>query len=215
MLNINCLIAQTFNRNINVWDKYDDNLIGITQLLNGNYIGYGSIAPSLLIPNANIGREYTQIYMLNNEGDTLYTKQYDFNGTTFGACQAYYSIQDIYGNMYFVGEFVDSVEQCTDGYVFKTDSFGNIIWFVNIDAGRCDKPVNIMLDSDSNLLILGYYYTDTVWESNATYIIKLDTSGNFLWQKDYYGLGQGIGYFYCYAWEKLFDGSYLLSGAFR
>ncbi len=202
-------IAQNFNRVINPISKHDDNLIATIECANGNYLGVGSISPSFLLPNPY--KSYSQVYMLNSIGDTLWTKRYDINFDYDGLTQAHVALELSYGEFIIAGNFLDTIEQGGTTYIMKIDSLGNQLWFNIINAGYSDKPVNIMLTDSNFILLLGYYYTDTLNSDSKTFIIKIDSSGNFLTQTDYY-FGR---YTAAYSWHKTLDGGIIFGGEFN
>jgi hypothetical protein len=73
-----------------------------------------------------------------------------------------------------------------DIIVAKSDSLGNLIWIRNYGGFRMDIGYKIIETYDSKLLVSGK--TSSLLSANYTQqwlIVKLDTNGNIMWQKDF------------------------------
>ncbi len=94
-----------------------------------------------------------------------------------------------------------------DIYLIKTDAKGNTIWSKTFGGSGNDEPNEIIKTTDGNLLIIGT--TNSYGAGgNDIYLIKIDTSGVLLWQKEYGGAGDEVG-------EDIViasDGNYLMNG---
>ena len=96
-------------------------------------------------------------------------------------------------------EFTDD----SDTSIMKLDSFGEISWkrtFDGSDENSEDDPVAVLqLDDGSYLLLI---FTESF--GGGTWLIKLDASGNILWEKVYDAYARTI--------REIGNGSYVLAG---
>ncbi|MCB9196508.1 MAG: SBBP repeat-containing protein [Flavobacteriales bacterium] len=121
--------------------------------------------------------------------------------------EGYGIVVDQNGNVFTTGYFYDYVDFDPDTttyelttvngnyntFINKLDSEGNFLGVISFEGGD-NEPSDIILDTDDNLYITGYFY-DTVdfnpgsginkmgVASSGAYIVKLDVDGNFLWCK--------------------------------
>lgn len=124
---------------------------------------------------------------------------------------------DNYGNIFTIGSFSDSVDFDPGAgtsylvagpsesamFITKLDSSGNFIWAKKI-AGTstcCSKinPEKILLDTLGNIYLTGYFYliidfdpsigvaTKSSIGFNDVFVLKLDSTGSFLWVKTFGG----------------------------
>lgn len=125
------------------------------------------------------------------------------------------------GNIYTTGRFNEKVDfdpgpgkfeitpiSTNDIYFLKLDALGNFIWAKNIGATSWDEATQSMVvDADGNLFTVGSFWniinfnpgtgpvilTPNSWDF---YILKLDSSGKFVWVKQfggqYYEFGNAI-----------------------
>jgi len=83
-----------------------------------------------------------------------------------------------------------------DGYLFKLDSIGNLIWSKQFSSNMDVKINSLKIDNSNNLIVLGEYKvkvifdttittnnTDTLFSSNM-FIAKYNVNGNLLWAKN-------------------------------
>jgi hypothetical protein len=123
---------------------------------------------------------------------------------------------DSSGNVIIVGTFSDTIDfdfgtkkfllTSTGGgaiFILKLDSSGNFIWAGKIDGDGFASPEEMVLDKSGNIYITGHFYNSTDFDpSNKTFILKsvgktysdgdvfiakYNTTGNFLWAKNFGG----------------------------
>ena len=127
----------------------------------------------------------------NSKGDTLWTRAYNGSAGTDDAIVS--MIADSAGNIYVSGY---SSEKGTgkDICVLKYDATGKQLWkylYNNQNAGNDDLPVQITLDSEGNVLLVGSSDQAPGSKTNFNFItIKLDRSGNQLWLKSFDSSGE-------------------------
>lgn len=119
---------------------------------------------------------------------------------------------DAVGNIYTTGKFTGTVDfdpgsgvtnlssnssASTDVFITKSDSNGNLIWAKRIGGLSHDMGNAIKLDSNGNVFVVGSFaYTCDFDPSvsgtyqlgqnyllDQTFILKLDSNGNFVWAK--------------------------------
>lgn len=119
---------------------------------------------------------------------------------------------DFSGNIYTTGKFTGTVDfdpgtsvsnlsssgsTATDVFITKSDMNGNLIWAKRIGGSSDDMGNAIKLDSDGNVFVVGSfayvcdfdpsasgtYQLGQTYLTNQTFILKLDSDGNFIWAK--------------------------------
>ena len=134
----------------------------------------------------------------STNGNFQWVKQ--INGST-GYNQGQSITNDIFGNIYVTGEFLDTLTidafVLNGGKIFiaKFDSIGNAIWVNQMGKNNWSPPSptvsGIGIDENSNSYITGYFAdtlffsTDTLIASGITdiFIAKYDSLGNIQWAK--------------------------------
>lgn len=125
---------------------------------------------------------------------------------------------DASGNIYTTGYFGGTVDfdpglgtysltaSAWDTFILKLDAAGNFIWAKNIGAvGSITNPRGIAMDITGNVYVTGYYDTIVDFDpgpgifnltpngSNDVFILKLNSTGNFVWAKNFGGSNAGVG----------------------
>lgn len=99
-----------------------------------------------------------------------------------------------------------------DGFVVKVDKDGNKIWSKNFGGSGFDTFYDMEVDRDGNCLLFGSTRSfDLSIQSLGGYdfwLVKIDPSGNMLWEKVFGGSNQDIGY----DLDLTDDGGYILYG---
>lgn len=149
------------------------------------------------------GWDDTFILKLDPSGNFLWVKQIGGSSIDRGRSIAL----DATGNVYATGYFTDTVDfnpgsgvdflissqSSYDVFVLKLDASGNYQWAKQMSGSGDELGTSIAIDASANLYVTGWF-TDTVdfnpgpgvsylaskgWEDS--FILKLDSSGNFLW----------------------------------
>lgn len=89
-----------------------------------------------------------------------------------------------------------------DIFISKLDSNGNWIWVKQAGATGWDEGFGIATDASGNCYVTGTFqasctFGDTTLTSGGsdnTFVVKLDTNGNWLWVSQVYGASSNIGY---------------------
>ena len=120
---------------------------------------------------------------------------------------------DASGKIYMTGYFKGTVDfdpgpgnysltsaGVQDIYISKLDSSGNFIWTRQMGGAALDEGLSVVLDGHGNLYAAGIFsatadfdpalttYNLTSAGGTDVFIIKLDTSGNFIWAKQVGGV---------------------------
>ena len=92
-----------------------------------------------------------------------------------------------------------------DVFISKVDSLGNFVWTKTFGGVNLDNGMSLTIDSVGNIYSTGYFYGPSDFDpgagtftltsiNNDTFISKLDSSGNFIWAKQFTGAGNEVGY---------------------
>jgi hypothetical protein len=104
-----------------------------------------------------------------------------------------YSIRQTYDGGYIVVGFTNA--QTANGYdiyLLKIDSYGNHLWTKMIGGTDWDFGYALELTADSGYIITGKSYSFTNGGSDL-YLVKTDSMGNTIWQKNYGGINEESG----------------------
>jgi hypothetical protein len=148
---------------------------------------------------------YLYMNLVDSIGDEIWSKNTLKN---FSGISAGFNTIETKKHFIVTGATYDSIERAQDIYLYAITKEGDSVWYQNLDAGFNDRGMQIMLDKDSGFLVLGYYYLGDSDSSRIT-IIKTDSLGNKLWQKDY---GKPNSYNFAYTFYRTEDGGLILSG---
>lgn len=114
------------------------------------------------------------------------------------------------------GDKTDYCRGFFDYWLVKLDVSGNIVWQRTIGGDSPDQLFSIYQTSDYGLILGGHSQSDISGEKtensmgNGDYwIVKLNSSGNILWQST---IGGFSNYDLCYTANQTFDGGYILGG---
>jgi hypothetical protein len=116
-------------------------------------------------------------------------------GKQFGSDRdgvAYNPVTDQYGNVYIAGDTKGALAGehygKTDGFVAKSDSTGKTLWTKQIGTAEEDNISWVALDQAGHLYVTGYT-GGVLGEKNSgkedIMVVKLDTLGNIVWQKQF------------------------------
>lgn len=155
------------------------------------------------------------IVKLNASGNIVWQKCYGSNSsdnlnsialTSDGGYILCGEIQQLSGNVTaHYGDF--------DYWVVKINSTGVIEWQKTLGGSRWDTGVGVIQNSEGNYIVCGFSDSSdgdvtAAHGGGDAWVVKLDTTGNIIWQK---ALG-GTGADYLYSIRQTLDGGYVLSG---
>ncbi len=102
-----------------------------------------------------------------------------------------------------------------DYWVVKTDNLGQIEWENNFGGNQLERPWKVLPTSDGGYMVAGYSPSNTSGDKSEDsrggddyWVVKMDNSGNFQWDRTYGGDGLD----FCYDMIQLNDGGFLLGG---
>ncbi|NNL15076.1 MAG: T9SS type A sorting domain-containing protein [Flavobacteriaceae bacterium] len=175
--------------------------------ITGNFRGNVDFNPGLGVNNLTaIGASDSFVVKLDNSGNFLWAKQ--FGGT--GNYITGHSLDlDSQGNVYITGDFTGTVDfdpstgihnltsaGSNDIYIAKLNSIGNLVWAKRIGSYSGDEGVDIKVDTSGDYLYVTGAFRGTVdfnpdsaifnlasSGSRDIYILKLASSGSFVWAK--------------------------------
>jgi hypothetical protein len=155
------------------------------------------------------------LLVLSYVPNTLFSQDFDWIATAGGIAseQGHSLAIDASGNVYSVGIFKSSLADfdpsdqtfnlsnngINDIYIQKLDSDGNLVWAKSIGGSQNDGADGIVIDSDNNLYITGFFTGMVDFDPNAgevnltatastnTYILKLNSDGEFIWVRQLEG----------------------------
>ncbi len=70
-------------------------------------------------------------------------------------------------------------------YLLKTDSSGNLLWEKNFGGSSSDSGYSIVETADGGLVVTGD--TSSFGNNRQVYLLKTDSNGNLLWEKNFGG----------------------------
>lgn len=122
----------------------------------------------------------------------------------------------VFGTVGTSGGQVDSLKGAKDIWMARLDKNGVLLWSKNIGGKNDESSVKAQLDKDGNILFLGNSNSKDQditgnYGGSDVLLMKLDTSGTILWQKNYGGTaGDNAGAF-CFGTN---GGLYVVSQSF-
>ncbi len=124
---------------------------------------------------------YGQLIRLDANGEVLWNQIYE------GSSALYHARETADGGFIAAGyyECVNSMDCYPDMYILKTDSDGNLEWFVLEESpgNNNDWARDAIQTQDGNYVVTGTW-NDDGWNSTAA-LRKYDTSGELMWVKNY------------------------------
>jgi hypothetical protein len=141
--------------------------------------------------NTASGAEFAAV---DGQGNILVTGYFWADSITFGAFTLYNHTPG--GNL-------------NDVFIVKYDPSGNVLWATCFGGTYYDYPNAIATDKNGNAYVVGGFQSDSITAGPSTiynygptdstddiFVLKISSSGNFLWAKsfggDYYDRGQGV-----------------------
>jgi len=134
-----------------------------------------------------------KLFDLNSSfGQLNWTYQYD--GAVLSEDKANLMTKDSQGNMFIAGTFEAGLTNNAVG-VAKYNSTGNLLWIKKFDfsvgSNKNDEPLSITCDAQDNLIVAGY----TTNTNRDFLLLKLNPSGDVVWQKIFNGSGNNTDQF--------------------
>lgn len=127
----------------------------------------------------NGGYDAYAIKINTNTGDTIWTKTY--GGSDWDFFEKAIEMPD--SNLVFCGKTYSSTKGLSDAYIVKTTALGDTIWTTTIGTDSIDYAKGLVLDNDSNIIVL---CNTEINNKPEILLYKLDkTTGDTMWSKFY------------------------------
>ena len=119
-----------------------------------------------------------------------------------------YAIQQTADGGYIVAGWTSSSGAGNDDMsVLKLDSAGNVAWQKTYGGSGSEGAYSIQQTADGGYIVAGWTYSFGAGQ-NDMWVLKLDSAGNFVWQKTY----GGSSYEEAYSIQQTGDGGYVVAG---
>jgi len=185
-------------------------------VLTGFFRGTIDLDPGVNVQNrASLGQLDVYIIKLNSEGEFLW-------GKTFGGqdyVRSYGATFDENGNVLLVGAFKGTCDfdpsnnqyELTsagneDIFIQKLDINGSFLWAKHFGSNEIDNGLSIATDENNNVFTTGFFVNSVDFDpgigsniistngSSNSFILKLDSNGEFVWVKQIEGASSCKGY---------------------
>lgn len=165
-----------FSQNINMklfGEEGFDRGMFISQTADNGYIlcGYSS----------SFG-ESADIYVVKTDEEANLQWQKNYGGNLFDMGWGIYEMKD--GGYLLMGEVSISPGN-SDIRLLRLDSEGNVTWQKDYGGKTYERATQLIPTSDNHLLLIGQRNIDST--NIDSYILKIDTAGNLLWEKTFGG----------------------------
>lgn len=152
--------------------------------------------------SASFGLDDYWLTRWDASGNLLWEKNYGGPGDDVGL--AITALPDgfaLAGYSNAAGGQVTSNNGLGDFWVVRTDLDGNLLWQNNYGGDKVDHPHSIVSDGNGGFLIAGNTESDSIDVSgnhgintSDFWVIRIDSSGNLLWQSCYGGSGNDVAF---------------------
>jgi hypothetical protein len=204
-----------------VWQKclggsdYDE-AYSIQQTPDGGYIVAGYTWSNDGDVSGNHGRWDYWLVKLDGSGNIIWQKC--LGG---GHDEEAYSVQQTADGGYIVAGYSKSNDGDVSGnhglddyWVVRLDGSGNIIWQKCLGGSRDEEAYSVQQTADGGYIVAGWTFSDdgdvSGWHGQFDYwVVKLDGSGNIIWQKCLGGINQED----AHSVQQTADGGYIVVGS--
>lgn len=153
------------------------------------------------------GAGESDVYVIKTDslGNIQWEKTYGGSNDDFG-----WSVQQAADGGYFIAGYTSSFGHGdNDVYVIRADPFGDTIWTRTFGGTGRDVGYSLALSPDGGIVVAGI--TGSYGVNFDVYVIKLDSSGNTVWEK-YFGGPEEDG---AYSIAGMPDGGFIVAGDTR
>jgi len=185
-----------------VWQKTlggsaDDIPNGMLQTADGGYLLAGRTS------SYGAGGLDLWVVKLDSSGNVVWQKSYGGSGSYDAA----YSVRQAPDGGYYLAGWTNSFGTGYEMWLLKLDSSGNSVWQKAYGGSGSEFAYSSCLSGDGGLVVAGSTSTGGAG-SNDFWVIKVDSSGNRVWQKAYGGSGADT----AFSVETTADGGYVVAG---
>lgn len=154
--------------------------------------------------SSGVGNSDMYVICIDEHGDILWSNTYGGSGWEYG-----YGICKGIDSGYILTGYSTSfnIFNSKDVFVIKIDENGNELWSKSYGGMDLDVGRSVCYSNDG-YLICGYTESFGSGE-NDIYVIKIDETGNVMWEKQYGGEGAELGY----QIKKTIDNNFVIIGA--
>ena len=143
----------------------------------------------------DLDNDHIELYLLkiDSTGNRLWEK--NFSGSSEDVGQKFdsgYSVVVTSDGGLVVTGCTSSFGNCSQVYLMKTDSNGNLLWEQSFGSTSCGHGNSIIETVDSGLVVTGY--KESFGNNYQVYLLKTDPDGNLLWENNFGGSSHDIGY---------------------
>ncbi|MBC7328913.1 hypothetical protein H5T88_00985 [bacterium] len=197
-------LIKTDSKGNKVWEKNfggrdRDEGYSVAETKDGGYIIVGG--------TWSFGPGYSDVYLIktDSEGNKVWEKTFGGRHVDVG-----YSVAETKdGGYIIVGKtlsFGEGLEE-EDVYLIKTDSKGNMVWEKTFGGRHVDAGYSVAETKDGGYIIVGRTYSCDAGMEDV-YLIKTDSKGNMVWEKNFGGRDRDEGY----SVAETKDGGYIIVG---
>jgi hypothetical protein len=198
--NISILNAQSTVWRQIIGDQYNEVGYDVIELRDKGFLMVGT--KEIMVPGSSFLTIQSYLVRLDKNGNIVWQKTI---GDSVFVSYAVSVIEDPFGNIYLPCEISNIA------YLIKMNSFGEILWNKEYGSYGIERFVGIsFVDSYSKFMLVSHNDINNTTTSSLT---KLDTSGNFIWNKLYYDSIPNFSYYSSVGNCFLFlENSYFLTG---
>lgn len=176
----------------------------------GYYQGTVDFDPGPAIFNLTaVGGNDIYLLKLDSTGGFIWAKSMGGLSNEQGSCIAFDNMANVYltGYYFATADFNPGTPTFNltsagdyDAYILKLDSSGNFIWAKSLGGIEFDQSQAITIDDNNNIITCGFFLSTVDFDPGVgvfnltptgladAYILKLDSSGNFIWAKNFGGI---------------------------
>jgi len=184
------------------WEKYyggndTDGVESVCQTSDGGYIMAGGTQ------SAGAGKSDAYVLKLDAKGDIQWEKT--LGGKEWDTAHAVDQTSD--GGYIVAGASQSFGSGKGDAYVLRLDPNGKTVWEKTFNGNGAARAHDIRQTSDGGYILAGTTYSLGSGSGEA-YLVKLDGSGNKVWEKLFGGKGRGS----ARSVQQTSDGGYIIAG---
>lgn len=173
-----------------------------TGLVNCGFSVHDSLDGGYFIAAYSDGHAW--VLKIDADGNIIWQKRYSGNNTDY----ALSVMTTADGGLVVMGETASFGAGAFDIWVLRLDAIGNLIWQKTYGGSGDDFPHGLVATSDGGYLIAATTYSFGTGDDDA-YLVRLDKSGDLIWQKTYGGPGNDE----VFAMVAAGDGGFVFTGS--